>query len=186
MFGDYSEEAMQRINARLGAGHRVKPYDLTSAADLKQALLVTVAAYRDYWNYKNTLIELEENYDESLEYCDTASWLDMGCAPEKADVLTVEGMTVLNAASDVFDKLTERAKRNCVKIVKAVLSAPPATQKTVFGHEYKIEPQGMDARIDELFDMLDETDYHHSMPENLNAFLEVMNEQWNDAACMSD
>lgn len=178
MFDNYSDEAMKRIDARLGAGHRVKPYDLTSAADLKQALLVTVAAYRDYWNYKNTLAGLEENYDESLEYCDTAAWLDLELAPEKADELIVDGMAVLNAATDVFDRLAERAKGNCAKIVKAVLTAPPSTQRLIFGCEYKIKPQDMDAKIDELFDMLGEAEYHQSMPENLNTFLEVMREQW--------
>ena len=57
MNNKYSEEAIARINARLGAGHRVKPYDLTKPDDLKQALLVTVAAYRDYRHYRESLNE---------------------------------------------------------------------------------------------------------------------------------
>lgn len=178
MFDKYNDEIMGRINARLGAGHRVKSYDLTSAKDLKDALLVTVAAYRDYWHYRNTLIGLTDNYDESLEYCDTAAWFDLAQASEKADDLTVEGFSVLYAATDVFDKLTERAKANCAKIVKAILSAPPATQNLVFDRAYRIEQGEMDARIDELFDMLGEADYHQSMPDNLAVFLEVMSEQW--------
>ena len=178
MFNKYNDEIMERINARLGAGHRVKPYDLTSAKDLKDALLVTVAAYRDYWHYRNSLIGLTDNYDESLEYCDTAAWLDLAQASEKVDGLTVEGFSVLYAATDVFDRLTERAKANCARIVKAVLSAPPATQNLVFGRAYKIESGDMDARIGELFDMLGEAEYHQSMPKNLEVFLEVMSEQW--------
>lgn len=39
-------------------------------------------------------------------------------------------------------------------------------------------PRDMDARIEELFDMLGEVDYHHSMPDNRDAFLELMKEQW--------
>lgn len=178
MIDKYSEEIMERINARLGAGHRVKPYDLTSAKDLKDALLVTVAAYRDYWHYRNSLIELTDNYDESLEYCDTAAWLDLEQTPAKVDDLTVEGFTALYAATDVFDRLTERAKANCAKIVKAILSAPPATQKLVFGQAYQIDPRDMDARIGKLFEMLGEAEYHQSMPDNLKVFLEVTEEQW--------
>jgi len=145
-------------------------------------LLQTVAAYRDYWYFKSTLIGLVESFDESLEYCDTAVWFDLAQAPETGDDLTAEGVAVLDAAAAVFEKLTERAKINCAKIVKAALSAPPSTQSAMFGRAYRIAPKDMDARIDELFDMLGEADYHYSMPENLEVFLEVMKEQWSALA----
>ena len=81
----------------------------------------------------------------------------------------------------MFDKLTERAKTNCARIVKAILSAPPATQKLVFGRAYQMDPRDMDMRIEALFETLGEAEYHHSMPENLKVFLGVMEEVW-DAA----
>ena len=180
MFGKYSEAAIEKINARLGTGHRVKPYDLTNVEDLKQALLVTVAAYRDYEYYKDSLVELSENYDESLEYCDTAAWLDLANAPDKVDDLIADGDAVLNAAADVFEKLSNRARKNCVRIVKAVLAAPPEVQKSVVGCAYNIKPKDAEAKIEELFEMLGEVEYHHAMPENLNAFLELMKEVWSD------
>jgi len=174
----YSAEAIQKINLVLGAGHRVKPYDLTSAQDLKEALLVTVGAYRDYCEYTGRLIDLEENFDESLEYCDTAAWLDLARGSGQADELTVEGFAALLAAVDAFNKLSERAKENCAKIVKAVLSAPAATQKIVLGCEYKIEEPNMDARIAELFEALGEAEYYTSLPQNLEIFLDTAKEQW--------
>jgi len=169
---------IETINEYMSEGHRVKPYDLTSAKDLNEALLVTVATYRDYWHYENTLVRLEDNFDESLEYSDTAAWFNLSLAPEDVDDLTQEGLAVLNAATVVFDRLTERAKKNCARIVKTILDAPPTTQKLVFGCVYKIEPGDMDARIGELFDMLGEVEYHHAMPKNRDAFLELMSEQW--------
>jgi hypothetical protein len=178
MSKNYNEAAMKKINAILGAGHRVKPYDLTKVSDLNQALQVMVASYRDYRHYENSLRSLEDNYDESLEYCETAAWLDLDEAPEEVDSLIVEGFEVLAAAADVFEKLAGRAKENCVKIIKTVLTAPPATQNAVFGHAYKIKPQDIDAKIKELFEMLEEAEYHHSMPENLNTFLCVMKDIW--------
>jgi len=178
MFGKYSEKAIKKINERLGAGHRVKPYDMTDPDDLKQALLTAVAAYRDYNHYREALIGLEENYDESLEYCDTTAWLDMETAPGRVDSLTADGYASLYAAADVFEKLTERARENCVKIIKTVLSETPETQNHVFGCVYDIEPKDMDARISELFEMLEETEYHQSMPDNLEAVLKLMYEHW--------
>jgi hypothetical protein len=174
----YSEEAINRINSILGAGHRVKPYDLTSAKDLKDALLATVAAYRDYRHYTESLAGIAEDYDESLEYCETTAWLDLSQKPENVDALTVEGFAALGAAADVFEKLTERAEKNCATVVKAALSAPPATQKAVLGRAYKIAPKDMDAKIAELFEMLGEAEYHKAMPDNLKTFLEVMEEVW--------
>lgn len=174
----YSEEAIRRINSILGAGHRVKPYDLTKAKDLSDALLATVAAYRDYRHYRGSLASLADNYDESLEYCETTAWLDLSSAPDKVDPLTVEGFAALGAAEDVFEQLTERAKKNCTVIVKAVLSAPPAIQKTVFGRAYKMAPKDMDEQIAALFEALSETEYHQAMPENLKTFLEVMEDEW--------
>lgn len=178
MLEKYSNEAMKRINMILGEGHRVKPYDLTKTADLKQALQTTVAAFMDYYHYRVSLDDLSENYDESLEYCETAAWLDLENAPDRVDDLIVEGFSVLAAASDVFEKLTERAKMNCAKVIKAILTAPPATQRMVFGREYQIEPQGMDAKIEELFSMIGEVEYHQAMPDNLKTFLSLMEEQW--------
>jgi len=180
MFGKYSEAAIEKINARLGTGHRVKPYDLTNVEDLKQALLVTVAAYRDYVYYRDSLIELSESYDESLEYCDTAAWLDLANAPDKADALIADGDAALNAASDIFEMLSVRAKKNCATVVKAILAAPPEAQNSVFGCAYNIKPKAADAKIEELFEMLGEVEYHHAMPENLNTFLELMKEVWSD------
>lgn len=178
MQGKYTAEAIRKINSILGAGHRVKPYDLTSAADLKESLLVTVAAYRDYQEYQDRLIGIEENFDESLEYCDTAAWLDLARGADEVDDLTIEGFSALIAATNVFGRLSERAKKNCTRVVKAVLSAPSATQKLVLGREYKIKPQDMGARIEELFEVLGEAEYHQAMPKNLEVFLEVMEEQW--------
>lgn len=178
MFGIYSDGAIKRVNELLGKGHRAKPYDLADAGDLNQALLVAVAAYRDYWHYRDALILLEDDYDESIEYCDTAAWLTMSAMPDKVDSLTVDGYAALNAAVDVFDKLTERAMKSCAIVVKAALSAPPAVQMSVLGRVYKIRARDMDARINELLETLSEVEYHKAMPDNLAAFLKLMEGMW--------
>ena len=36
----------------------------------------------------------------------------------------------------------------------------------------------MDVKIEGLFEILGEVDYHHSIPENLAAFLKLMDELW--------
>ena len=65
-------------------------------------------------------------------------------------------------------------------LLKAVLYSPPTTQKAVLGCAYKIKQQEMDGLIEGLFDIIGETDYHHPMHENRDAFLELLKEQWAD------
>ena len=159
---------------------RGKGNDLTKPEDLKHALTLAVAAWRDYCHYSGTLSVLIESFDESVEHYDTASWFNMSLSPGKVDELTTEGMDALNTASVAFDKLSDRAKDQCVMILKKALDASPETQKVVLGKTYRGEQSELDARIEELFDALLEADYHHAIPENYDEFLLVMDEVWQD------
>ena len=178
MFDKEDNENIRRFNAFSGMKHRNKPYDLNSAADLTDALLLAVAAYRDYWYYQITLDNLVESYDESLEYYDTASWINLGLAPDKVDDLAYDGVSALDEALRTFESITERAKEKCILIITAILSTPPATQEAVLGRAYKIDPDEMDEKIEALLDALDETEYHYPMEENRDALLALMKVHW--------
>jgi hypothetical protein len=174
MSSNYSEFVMGRLNRNLGGGHRVKPYDLSSANDLSQALLTSVAAFRDYTHYRDTLMTIGEDYDETLEYCDTAAWLDLSMAPGRVDELIAEGEDALASAAEVFSMIADRAKDNCANVVKAALSAHPFIQKTVLGRSYNIKPEEMDEKISDLLEFFQEDEYCYAMPDNLKAFLKLM------------
>ena len=178
MFDKEKAKLVENLNAVLGTKHRNKPYNLNNAADLKQALLLAVAAYRDYRHYLETLDGLASDFDESLENYDAASWFYLGQAPEKVDRLAADCVVSLNEASATFDRITERAKDNLAIVLGAALSAPSAAQKSVLGRTYKINPEDMDSEIDELLIMLDEVEYYYPIQENFDALLELMNEQW--------
>ena len=176
MFDKETRKAVELANARLGTDHRIKPYDLNNAADLKHALPLAVGAYRDYRHYADVLLELGESFDESLEHFDIASWLNMGT--EKADTLSDDCAGSLNAAHEFFDDLMERAKENFAIILKAVISAPPSTQKSVLGRAYKINPKELDERINGLIEALNDVEYHHPIPDNFDAFIKLIGEEW--------
>ena len=178
LFDKENLRIIKTINAGMGTRHRDKPYDLNNTDDLKQALLLTTAAYRDYWHYWVTLETINENFDESLENYDTATWFNIGNAPGKADELSLKAAAALNKARLAFDELKERAKKNCALIIKAVLSTPPTAQKNVLGRSYEIKPEEIDDRIDELLDELDESPYHYEMPKNRDALLKLMKGKW--------
>ena len=178
MFDVESADNIEMFNAISGMRHRGKPYDLTNPEDLKQAFLLTVAACMDYRRYWFQLLRIEEETDESLEHYDTATWLNMNLAPEKTDSLIMEAIGSLNETSYLFRMVAERAERNCALILKAVLSSPPDTQKSVLGQVYSIPKKELDARIAELFEGLLEVDLHYNMQENRDEFLALMKNMW--------
>jgi hypothetical protein len=172
MFDKKTALLIAKINAREITGQ-------SSPSDLQEALLLTVAAFRDYQHYEITLQNLGEDFDETVEYCDPATWFSwLDSEAGKPDTLTTRCAAGLDIASENFAKLAERAQKNCAAVLKAILSAPPAAQKTVLGRAYKIKAEAADAKIEELLNMLHETEYHQSMPDNLDAFLAFLCEQW--------
>ena len=173
MLDKENREAVKTLNRNLGTKHRVKPYDLNSPGDLKQALELAVAAYRDYWHYAQVLGGIGEDFDESLEHYDTATWLDL--KPGQTDALSTECARSVDAARKLFDELKERAGERFAFILKTVLLSEPASLN-VFGTAYKIEPGKIDEIIADTIESLDEAEYFHPIPENFKLLLKRADE----------
>jgi len=173
VFDPETSEIVEKINAHEITGQ-------SDVSDLKKALLITVAACRDYGHYASALGELIEDFDESLEFLAPTSWFNSGSKRELG--ITTQCQVSLRFATQYFETLAKQAEENCAMTVKAILCAPPAAQAAVLGRVYSIPAQKMDARIEGLFEALTEVEYHKSMPENLDAFLALMDEEWGEKA----
>jgi len=169
---------IEAMNERLGTKHRSEPYDKSKPDDLKHALLMAVAAYRDYRHYACTLDGMMENYDESLEVFNPASWFNMGINPDGVDGLELECASSLRESGDMFDRLEARARGRLIKTLLTVLSAPIESQIAVLGRAYVFSVEEIEERIECLLEMLDETDYCYPIDDNFDALLKVMEEQW--------
>ena len=174
------ERFIEIMNTRLGMKHRSKPYDLTSADELKQALTLSVGAYRDYWHYSNRIVRILEDFDESVENYETDTWFYMTQAPEKADELTVECYALLKETDLAFSRVEERAKTNLVLGLKYALSTTPDIQTTVFGTSFNIAPDEFDMKIDDLFDTFNEVEYSYAISDSFNSLVEHMKYEWAD------
>ena len=172
MINPVVSEIIRKINAR-------EITSSSSVSDLKKALTLMVAAYRDYQHYEIELDRLMNDFDESLEEFDPDTWFYRGT--EKADLLATDCVESLSVAAMCFSRITEHAKDNLIFVLKTVLSAKPAVQKSVLGKAYKIEVDELDMKIDSLFDMLDDSEYKPAIPDNFDIFLENM-----DGAFLSD
>jgi len=174
------------LNKYLGMEHRVEDYNLADTSDLKEALEYAVAAYRDYDHYRNTLGSLVENYDESVEHFDTASWVRMTRAPDDADGLVMDCAGSLSKAYHNFIDLADRAERHLALILKITLTAPTATQLEILGKSFDIAPSEIDDWLDGLFMALSYADYHRSIPDNFEEFLAVLDTGWEEDEHLSD
>ena len=180
---DYdSVKYIEVLNKYLGMEHRTESFNLSKTDDLKQALTLAVGAYRDYFNYESKLYELVEHFDESLEHYDTVTWVNMGHSPKKTDSLAMECAACLSDANDSFRELTERAEEYLSVLLKIILTAPDTVQQEILGGAYCISPQEIEERLQDLFTGVCYSDYHYAIPDNLNAFLETLKEEWSELA----
>ena len=170
------------LNKFLGMEHRLDGYDLSDTADLKGALEYAVAAYRDYDHYKSMLGGLIESFDESVEYFDTASWVNMTRAPDSSDSLIMDCVSSLMDAHSSFAELADRAEKHLAVMMKVAVTAPTAIQLEILGKSFDISPSEIDGWLDGLFMAMSYADYHRSIPENFNEFLTVLEAGWEEDA----
>ena len=176
---DYdSARHIEILNKYLGMEHRTDSFNLNESSDLKGALEYAVAAYRDYHHYRSTLGGLVESFDESVEYFDTVSWVNMARTPENADDLTIDCASSLSIAYNNFIELSERAEEHLSVILKVTLTAPDEVQREILGNSYDIDPSEIEERLERLFVALSYAEYHREIPDNFKTFLEVLYDEW--------
>jgi len=180
MFDNESVRAIELLNYFSNMEHRTGPYDLNKIEDLKHALKMAVAAYCDYDHYDQTLNNLVEWFDESLEHYDTVTWINMTREPSNTDGLAMKCAASLSKASNNFAKLRRRAKENLSVILKVVMTAPDAVQQDVLGKVYDISADDIDNRLNDLyFYHLETAEYQYAIDDSLDVFLKSMRE-WSE------
>jgi HD-GYP domain-containing protein (c-di-GMP phosphodiesterase class II) len=181
MFDYDSARHIKILNKYLGMEHRIEKHNLMETSELKAALEYAVAAYLDYDHYRNTLGSLVENFDESVEYFDTATWVNMTRANENADDLVMDCVNSLSETHDYFDDLAEQAEMHLSSMLKITLTAPTAAQLEILGKSFDIAPSDIDNWLEGLFVALTYVNHHHSIPDNYNEFLAVINAGWEES-----
>jgi len=181
-----SKRHIKILNKYLGMNHRIERYNLSEASDLKDALEYAVAAYRDYYHYSCTLSEIVENFDESIEYFDTESWVNMTASRKTADSLVMDCVGSLSDTNENFYNLAKKAEMHLSVLLKVVLTAPDAVQVEILGKAFDISPADIDEWLEGLFKALGEAEYHHSIPENYSEFLAVIEAGWEDDAPVTE
>jgi len=172
----FDRENMQKIkllNEKTGMSHRTKPFDLNNVKDLDELLKYRVCAFLDYNEYEMTISDLLENFDESMEYYDAATWLDLSMRTNKPDKLLQKCYKSIRKVADDFLELTWRSEKECKEALSMVLSHNEETQKSILGFSLnKIDK--LNEILENIFEEIIDLKYEYNMEkayENFKTFI---------------
>lgn len=147
--------------------HRSKPYDFTNIDDLKEIFTMTVAEYIDYLNYSMTILDVEERFDESLEYF---TWISLHDSNVEGDDLAQITASYLRKSGDYLKYISNRAEEKCKDLLQIILRMTPDIIVAVLGKKYIYDEEAIESVFEDSFDIKDTYDVY----ELKDAFIEVL------------
>jgi hypothetical protein len=110
--------------------------------------------------FEGELFQLEEDYDESVKYYDTATWINFTENPERADLLSKKTLIGIRYAASRMEDASNIAFDNLTRLLKKALSSSQRMQKRIFGRAYTLSKAEMKGFIEhELEDQFLEEDF---------------------------
>ncbi len=132
------KDRIKYINQVLGAKHRETPYNLNNPDDMIEAVEMVTGELMDMLSYSNIVINLVEDFDESLETYYPSIWLSQGVGAVEDEDLHVVDM-FLSGAEQALLNLHMKAEKNCLILWKAILCGDTVdVTEHFFGKKIKI------------------------------------------------
>lgn len=163
-------ETIERLNNLLGMSHRSKPYDFNNIDDLREAFTMTVAKYIDYLKYSMTILDIEENFDESLEYFDPVTWTSLHDNNVEGDELAQNVSSYLRKTGNYLNDLSNRSEEKCKELLVLVLDMTAEIRVTVLGKKYIYDEEAIESVFENCMDIK----YTYNVDESRDAFIEVL------------
>ena len=197
-----ASEFMSIMGAFTKADDRGKPFDPNSVADLKQALMLAVAAYRipnHYYsetndriksdNKSDTFCDIMDNLDydaerdansedEDADDFESATWEDVFATIAEIQAFSKQYTDNMAKALTAFEKLSETYSGHLSMLLKVILTSPNDVQREILGNAYYISPKIIDDKLKELLTAADDREPYDTMDDSLKAFIKTLNEKW--------
>jgi hypothetical protein len=117
-------------------------------------------AFMAFREFEGELYQLEEDFDESVKYYDTATWINFTANPDKADLLSKKAINGIRHAAGRMEDASNIAFDNLTKLLKRALGSSQRMQNRIFGRAYSLSKAEMKEFIDhELDDQFLEEDF---------------------------
>jgi hypothetical protein len=156
-----SERKSQALAKRI-APEGALPKKAIGGNELNRAFRMACTAFMAIREYDAQLFQIEEDFDESLENFDTASWINFTLNPDKADALARRTAGALRHATSRMGDAYDKAHKHMLKTLKAVLSAPDELQAQLLGKSYKLSAAEIKSFLKEGMEELTEECYPQS------------------------
>lgn len=164
-------EKIEILNASSGLAHRVTPYDFKKDEDIIEATTMATAEYVDYAYYWSQINDVLENFDESLEYFDTASWINIALNGAAYDKLSDLAYKSLHKTEDYFSKLLDQAEEKCINMWRIVFfNSNAKVIKHFFGKSIKFDAEVIESIFEDFYEVVSETRYAYSIEANVKNF----------------
>lgn len=165
-------ELINVLNNKLGMHHRSDPYDLNNAEDVKDALTKLIAEFTDYASYSNSLEDILEQLDESIEYYDPIAYIHIASGFGTGDALASNTYYSLRSSLVEMRSLENRAKTWCEELLSLVLTRPLDFQISIFGKGFLYDPK----RISDLISEASYSINEYNIENSFDAFVDLMNQ----------
>lgn len=173
-------ENIEILNAYSGLSHRVAPYDFKKDEDIIEATTMATAEYVDYAYYWGQINDVLENFDESLEYFDTASWINIGLKGTANDKLSDLAYKSLDKTEGYFSKLLNQAEEKCVHMWRIVFfNSNAKVIKHFFGKSVRFDAEIIESIFEDFYEVVNETKYAYSIEANVKNFCKTLRAKLN-------
>lgn len=168
---------VKKLNKGLGTQYRTKPFDLNKKEDLIEAITYITAEYVDFYYYHNTIYEVMEYLDASIETYYPALWAKSYL--EKAS--DEKGLRNVNRklcdAEDALQGLRGQAEQQCREVWALIFqNASDEVLIELFGEVIRPTPEEFEELLN--FEFMDKQLWKYQVPETARAFMEAMREHY--------
>jgi len=116
-------ENIKFLNKHFGTDYRTTPYDINKPEDVIELVEKCSDEYRDISKYLYALVDIIEDFDESIENYHPSQWVKMGEGSTGNKTLD-HAYRSLDQTIKYFRKLVDEIENNCIEIWKIALNHP--------------------------------------------------------------
>jgi len=123
-FKNTDRENIKQLNEIMGTNYRTKPYNIKNTDDLIEMIEMITAEYVDMAHYWSVLVNIDENFDESLEVFNPAAWVNIGLKGTTYSDIIDEAISSLRHTTNLFGDIMDESEKRCIEIWKFILKNP--------------------------------------------------------------
>lgn len=136
--------------------------------NLKYKLLNATGKYSDYRRYWGTLVDVEEEYDETFEIYNQESWMG-----NTGGTIRDKAAHMLRITGQLFYDMMENAEMELMSVVKEIMNCNVEEQKQIWGKDIFLDKEKI--KLENIKEsLLEWEEYSYVQDEALENFVKIV------------